>query len=306
MNFAGATTFSIREDFTVPGQIQKLKSPGKRRQETAPWEHAQDLHRRASDIAIEHAEGSLSPHFDPDALKRAGFGHGDEGVDSRGRRVRYRQVALGISEGVPIEEWDDKIHVRGEDFIAYGHSSSSSISTTRDAAEPGWSVATRGQTGSEIFARWNHAKCRALLTCARNAPGAIAMTIKDGWPQLVDCAKKKLAWGQTLYDRVSRNEVVCFLSKSVFNGAVGGGIGYGIGVIGAGGGATKDDNDKLAQCSNNDQANAFIESMVKAANAGNENAARVDITLENGHKLSLYGRVYPKDKIPPMDLCPAS
>lgn len=300
VNFSGATTFSVREDFTVPGKVQKLKLPGKVRREPQPWEHAQDLHRRALNVPIEHAEGSLSPNFDPEALTRAGFGHGDVGVDAGGRKVRWRQVALGIAEGVPVEEWDDKIHTRGEHFVAYGHSSSEV-----DVDGPpgsGWSVAPRE---GDLFQRWDYAKCRALLTCARNVAGGVTMTIKDGWPQLVDCAKKKLAYGQTLYDRVSRNNVVCFLSKSLFNGAVGGGIGYGIGVIGGGGGATKDDNDQLAKCSNNDQANAFIDAMVKAGNAGNENAARVDVNMGNGHTLVLYGRVYPKDKVPPMDLCPA-
>jgi hypothetical protein len=86
---------------------------------------------------------------------------------------------------------------------------------------------------------------------------------------------------------------------------LGGVVGYGFAQIGSGGGATAQDNDELGKGSNNSQVSAFVEAMLKAANAGDENAARSDITLGNGHVLVLYGRVYPRDAPPPTNLCPA-
>ena len=152
--------------------------------------------------------------------------------------------------------------------------------------------------------RWDYANCRALLTCARNVAGGAAMTLRDGMPQLVECAQKATEYGKTLYDRLSWSSVACFVAKTGFQAGVGAGVGLGVGILAAGGGATADDNDKLARCSNNSQANAFVEAVVNAAGAGDENASRIDINLGNGHTLVLYGKVYPADKVPGSDLCP--
>jgi hypothetical protein len=43
--------------------------------------------------------------------------------------------------------------------------------------------------------------------------------------------------------------------------------------------------------------NAFVDSILEAANAGDENAAGVDITLGNGHTLVLYGRVSQRRRV---------
>jgi hypothetical protein len=94
--------------------------------------------------------------------------------------------------------------------------------------------------------------------------------------------------------------ISCEILKTVPAGFVGWGIGH----ITTGGGATAKDNHKLAACSNNDQPSAFVEAMLNAASAGDKNAARADILIGNGHTLVLYGKVYPFDKIPPNNLCP--
>ncbi|KAK0743988.1 hypothetical protein B0T18DRAFT_392665 [Schizothecium vesticola] len=118
--------------------------------------------------------------------------------------------------------------------------------------------------------RWNYGQCRALTTCDRNVAGGVDLRLRDGWPQVVSCAQKAS-----------------------------------IGHIQTGGGATAEDNDKLAACSNNDQASVFAEGMLNAASAGDENAVRVDISIGNGHTLVLYGKVYPHDAMVPNDLGPA-
>lgn len=64
-------------------------------------------------LTEETALGSLSPYFDPDLMGQGGVGHGNVS-DSYGVTVRWHRVALGITVGIPIDEWDDAIHVKSE------------------------------------------------------------------------------------------------------------------------------------------------------------------------------------------------
>lgn len=141
---------------------------------------------------------------------------------------------------------------------------------------------------------------RSLLTCVRDLGPAIDLRLRDGWGQVVECAKKGTPALRTMYDNLSWRGVSCEVVKL----AAGGAVGWGFGHIQTGGGATAEDNDKLAACSNNDQASTFVEAMLTAASAGHENAARTDIAMGNGHTLVLYGKVYPHDRLPSTDLCP--
>lgn len=254
------------------------------------------------------ALGSLSPYFDPAIMAEGGFGHGNVS-EAFGDTVRWQQVALGISVGVPIHEWDDAVHVKSDAFVPYGDVHSRGLEARDDgcggAAAPDeegvchshWALAER----SEHEKRWDYARCRSLLTCVRDTVGGAPLRLADGWAQGVECANRIKAAGSTLYDYVKRYPVTCEVVKL----GAGGVIGYGFAQIGSGGGATAQDNDELAKCSNNSQVNAFVDSILEAANAGDENAARSDITLGNGHILVLYGRVFPRDAPPPTDLCPA-
>ncbi|KAK3297913.1 uncharacterized protein B0H64DRAFT_431743 [Chaetomium fimeti] len=340
VTFYGATRFSIREDWTVPGK-RGVSSPAppeaaiearteasgepiplmgargaisppppakkSRALANTPWAAEQALHRQRLNLSEATALGSLSPYFDPDRMAEGGFGHGNES-EVFGKRVRWQQVALGISVGVPIDEWDDAIHVKSDAFVPYGDGdvSSRGLEARGDCgASPDeletchshWALAER----EEHEKRWDYARCRSLLTCVRDTVGGGLVKLGHGWRQTVECADRIKAVQSTLYDYVRQYPATCYL---VTLGA-GGAVGYAFGQIGSGGGATAQDNDELARCSDNTQVNAFVEGILDAANAGDENAARADITLGNGHTLVLYGRVYPIDAVPPTDLCPA-
>lgn len=308
IDFSDAQWFSVREDWTVPGKkrgagpdvtaVPRAKMERARIQPRT-WELQQEQHRYRLNLTVETALGSLSPYFDPDIMGQAGVGHGNVS-ESYGQMVRWQQIALGITVGIPINEWDDAIHVKSDRYIPYGNKYN--VDTTGHAAcgvgdvcEAHWSLAER----NKHMKRWNYADCRALLTCARNVAGGVDLALRDGWPQVVSCAVKTVAWGRTLYDHLSWRGMSCGVLK--WGGA--GLVGWGIGHIQTGGGATAEDNNKLAGCSNKDQASAFVETMLNAASASDENAARADISIGNGHTLVLYGKVYPHDKIPPNDLC---
>ena len=118
MNFLGATTFSVREDWTVPGRKVKAKA---RAAASLGLARVQQQHRNELNLTAKTAKGSLSPYFDPDAMARAGFGHGNVSIDALGKMVRWHQVALGISVAVPLDEWDDTVHIASNRFIPYGN-----------------------------------------------------------------------------------------------------------------------------------------------------------------------------------------
>ena len=72
--------------------------------------------------------------------------------------------------------------------------------------------------------------------------------------------------------------------------------GYGLGYTT--GGATKQDNDQLGQCANDStQLQSFIQGFTD--NGGVKyNAAEINITLPDGHILSISGEVYPTTNKP--------
>lgn len=269
--------------------------------DNAPWAAEQALHRQILDLSEDTALGSLSPYFDPDMMVEGGFGHGNES-EIFGKTVRWHQVALGISVGVPIDEWDDAIHVKSDAFVPYGDARYFDVpddcggSAGDETCHSHWALAER----EEHEKRWDYARCRSLLTCVRDTVGGEWVKIADGWAQTVECANKVKTFGTTLYDYVSQNTIACNIVKL----SAGGIVGYGFGQIGSGGGATAQDNDELGRCAGNSQARAFLEGMLEAADAGDENVARTDITMGNGHTLVLHGRVYTRGAQPPTNMCP--
>ncbi len=270
--------------------------------DNAPWAAEQAMHRRSLNVPEATALGSLSPYFDPDVMVQGGFGHGNVS-QVFGKTVRWQQVALGISVGVPLDEWDDAVHAKSDAFVPYGDVASLQArrecgsSSDEGTCRSDWALAEREQHEK----RWEYARCRSLLTCVRDSVGGGWIKMADGWSQGVQCADRVKAFGSTLYDYVKQYPVTCEIVKL----GAGGVVGYGFAQIGSGGNASGQDNDELGRCSNNSQVNAFIEGMLSAANAGDENAARADVTMGNGHILVLYGRVYPTDATPPTNLCPA-
>ncbi|EAQ85336.1 predicted protein [Chaetomium globosum CBS 148.51] len=242
LNFPKATRFSIREDWTVPGKrsvpsaattsttesekaiaplAQKTRARGRSRTAAhAPWAAEQARHRQRLNVSEAAALGSLSPYFDPAIMAEGGFGHGNVS-EAFGDTVRWQQVALGISVGVPIHEWDDAVHVKSDAFVPYGDVHSRGLEARDDgcggAAAPDeegvchshWALAER----SEHEKRWDYARCRSLLTCVRDTVGGAPLRLADGWAQGVECANRIKAAGSTLYDYVKRYPVTCEVVK---------------------------------------------------------------------------------------------
>ncbi|KAK0640978.1 hypothetical protein B0T16DRAFT_393336 [Cercophora newfieldiana] len=253
--------FSVREDWTVPGKKRGL-SPA--------WAAEQQQHRDRLKLTAETAKGSLSPYFDPDMLARAGFGHGAISEESTGL-VRWHQIALGIAVAVPIDEWDDTIHVKSDRFVPYGNAYDSGRYQDHDCGT-GNTLASRSPVceaassespawgGLAAPAQWRPAQCRAAISCARDIAGAVSLRMHQGWPQVVECAVKAQRWGESLWDRLSwGGKVACW----IFNN----GVSFGLGTIDVGGGGgTADENEKLTQCSTeHSQANAFVEAILGAS-----------------------------------------
>lgn len=72
--------------------------------------------------ANRNSTGSLNPLWDPLAVQRSGTYHGDVEEDVLGYNitVRWWQAAQGIFIGIPLEEWDDDIHVASDEWIPFG------------------------------------------------------------------------------------------------------------------------------------------------------------------------------------------
>lgn len=200
INFAGAQWFSVRGDWNLPGKMKTREAEpepepepevvpvvpaprvNKRRIQPRAWEVHQATYRQKLGLTEETALGSLSPYFDPDLMGQGGVGHGNVS-DSYGVTVRWHQVALGITVGIPIDEWDDAIHVKSDRFIPYGNEYSATGTGGGADCDAGgicashWSLAER----DEHTKRWNYAQCRSLLTCARDLGPAIDLRLRDGW-----------------------------------------------------------------------------------------------------------------------------
>jgi hypothetical protein len=289
------------------------KAKGLRRA-AAAWQLQQDAIRQELGLSVKTASGSLSPIWDPDITNRQGFGHGMI-KEAFGEPRKWHQVALGISVGIPLDEWDDTIHIKSDRFVPYGDVDfEEQLREVRKVTRSRESQASNNLSASSCSAcspleeralfekRWNYAQCRAIMSCGRKIGAAAWMQMNDGWRQTVECAKRAQAAYKTLYDFVNQYPTTCGVVKLTAAGAVG----FGFGMIKSSGGATAQDNDQLAHCgTSNDQANAFVEGMLEVANAGAHSAAQVDITLENGHILSLSGEVYEEGHAPPRPLCNA-
>ena len=89
--------------------------------------------------------------------------------------------------GIPLDEWDDAIHVKNDAFVPYGE-----VRLLEEPDECGgpadegichshWALAER----EEHEKRWDYAHCRALLTCVRDTVGGGWVKMADGWAQTV-------------------------------------------------------------------------------------------------------------------------
>jgi hypothetical protein len=154
-----------------------------------PWTAQQTRAREQLNISINDATGSLAPHWDPYVAIEGGLGHGNVTVID-GETWKWQQIALGVTIGIPIEDWDDSIHVIKEDFVAYGDHD------LPPSRSPG---SSRACTGG-VCKRWNYAQCQAALACTREILNGGALGIGAGWGQAVMAIDKLRNVGTTLYD----------------------------------------------------------------------------------------------------------
>lgn len=253
------------------------------------WTFHQREHRERLGISESEATGSLSPYWDPYASVSGGFGHGNV-TERWGQVWKWQQVALGITMGIPIDEWDDNIHILNESFVVYGDFSD----TANEKREPGNLASILPVDAmSELTKRWNYAQCSSVLSCVKQFGGSASLTLAKGWQQTVNAWHKTVAVKNTFYDWGHNHPI----SVGVATTAGGTIVGYGLGKTG--GGATAQDNNQLGQCANdNSQVQTFVQAILTAANGGNQNAVEVNINLPDGNILTISGEVYPKGHKP--------
>lgn len=241
-------------DFKRTTAVRCIRSTPKRsfssRLEDQHWLSQAEYFRGLLELSDDEATGSLSPHWDPYAHVDAGFGHGNV-THTFDRTWKWQQTALGISIGIPIEEWDDEIHQPRDDFVVFGDHDYDAMISKR------WMAEGLHSTSNSLERRWNYGQCRAVLSCGQQFAGGAAATISNGWTQTVQAWNKAKVFGQTLYDFGHAHPI----SVSITVTAGGTAAGYGLGRTG--GGATAQDNDQLGSCANgSSQVNAFIQSLI--------------------------------------------
>ncbi|KAK3339730.1 hypothetical protein B0T25DRAFT_418282, partial [Lasiosphaeria hispida] len=204
---------------TVQAEPIKLE---RERRAVAAWQASQEAARKEAGISVEKATGSLSPIFNPEALNEGGFGHGMV-KDAFGETYKWQQVALGVSIGIPVDEWDDKVHTESNQFVAYGDGYSDALSKRHEgrscqSSEPGSCSALSLLQERSLERRWDWSKCRAALTCGRTFGSAAWIRLRDTWPQIVDCAKRVTPSRQTIHDFLANHPVTCEVVKLAAGG----------------------------------------------------------------------------------------
>ncbi|KAL2827814.1 hypothetical protein BDW59DRAFT_160123 [Aspergillus cavernicola] len=225
--------------------------------------------------------GSLSPHWDPFVGRGEGVGHGDETVLD-GETWKWQQIALGIFVGIPKAEWDDNVHTRNDQFIPWTDNPEDYADT--DA----YNIVSR--TNQSVSARqaWTYAQCRALLSCGRRYVDAFHLN--NGWAQTIRAIQRVVPTGRSMYDFLAGTPTRVSITISAASTGAGTLVGWGIGRTG--GGATAQDNDQLGNCAGTaNQADAFIAAFLQNG-GGEDSAAEVNITLPDGHILSVSAVVY--------------
>lgn len=193
-----------------------------------------------------------------------------------------------MSIGIPIEDWDDTIHIKSDRFIAFGdhddHAGSPPCDTPQNSCPALPSNATLAERDMHIK-RWNAGDCRSLTNCSKSF--ASSLNIGAGWTQAVNAAYKLKTYGQTFVDWTHAHPWSISLANSAGSTLSGYGLGY------THGGATAQDNTQFGQCANGStQVQAFIQSFIQNG-ASSLNAAEINITLPDGNILTLSGEVVP-------------
>ncbi|KAL4885509.1 hypothetical protein BJY04DRAFT_179841 [Aspergillus karnatakaensis] len=220
--------------------------------------------------------GSLSPDWDPYAGRGEGAGHGDETILD-GKTWKWQQIALGIFVGIPKAEWNDDIHTRDDRFVAWTTNPEDFAYADTDAV--------RGNQTLHAGPSWNYAQCRALISCARHYLDD-AFRLNNGWAQTVRAIQRVIPSRQRMYDYLHEHPYRVSITITTASTLAGFGLGY------TQGGATAQDNDQLGNCAGTaNQADAFIAAFLQNG-GGDGSTAEVNITLPDGHILSISAVVY--------------
>lgn len=331
VDFAPAVSYSL-QDYNEDPHWRRLRPRGdtetkaiskrgtaKTRASQPAWLAEQSTRVSRIGGSADEMTGSLSSFFDPDRLSSMGRGHGNVSLDGEGRTVRWQQVALGVTVGIPVDEWDDEVHTKSDRYIGYSDAysdgfeadASDALAVARSAptCPEGDAVCENAQAAAlRVLDRrqsppdWWYQTCRATIDCTRDVLGGSIFYIHAGWRQVVNCANAARSASEPLARYCSRHFITC----TVVNWAGGGLVSYGYGQIKTGGAGAEEGASGGRECtSGNLQADAFIEGMLSAADAGEANEAKIDIRLEDGKSLLLWGNVYPENAVPDNPFCPA-
>lgn len=267
------------------------------RNDKGDWRYQQDQARKRANTTT--LTGSLSPHWDPNVHVEAGFGHGNV-TTNWGKTWKWQQVAMGVSIGIPIEEWDDNIHTKSDEFIVFTDDDDEAVvgpesppSSKRGMIDQGFTPADLSPEDRTLhMKRWNYGQCRALLSCGRQFTDSAMLRLGNGWRQTVQAWYRGTAYGRRFYDWAHQHPISVSIVVSTGSTLAGYGLGY------TSGSNSAQDNDQLGDCGGEStQVQAFIQSFTQNG-ASNYNAAQMDITLPNGHILRISGEVYEKGHAP--------
>ncbi|KAF6822592.1 hypothetical protein CMUS01_11023 [Colletotrichum musicola] len=287
---------------TKDGEIDKAAA--KTRASQPAWLAEQSSRVSRLGGSADEMTGSLSSFFEPDRLASMGRGHGNVSLDGEGRTVRWQQVALGVTVGIPVDEWDDEVHTLSDRFVGYSDTYSDGFETDANDAtcENAQAAALRTLDRRQEPPDWYYQSCRATIDCTREVLGGSVFYIHAAWRQVINCANAVRGASEPLAQYCRDH----FVSCTVVNWVGGAIVSYGLGQIKTGGEGAEDGASGGRECtSGNLQADAFIEGVLSAADAGEANGAKVDITLEDGKSLLLWGNVYPENAVPNSPFCPA-
>ncbi|KAH6685471.1 hypothetical protein F5X68DRAFT_233216 [Plectosphaerella plurivora] len=294
----GGRLIADREETSSKLQSKGIPRP---RDAVKPWQIAKDDARKQLGLADDKGTGSLSPTWEP---SEEDYQHGME-TEEFGSRVKLQQLAPGVFREIPVEEWDDNVHTKGEEFVAYGVDELGDYDSRLQAVKRGECDSDDQCPSPSLMAMpqptWNHGLCRYLMECGRHIPGSTYVHLASpAWEMTVRCANSLVPYGHTLYDWISGNSVLCKLGDWT-----GGAITSDIwGRIVGSGGATAASNDEIKTCtSGNSQVDALIEAIRLAANRGEEGASTVTVTLPNGYSISYSGMVFKTGTRPENPLC---
>ncbi|KAG9678933.1 hypothetical protein KCU99_g8630, partial [Aureobasidium melanogenum] len=152
--------------------------------------------------ANRNSTGSLNPLWDPLAVQRSGTYHGDVEEDVLGYNitVRWWQAAQGIFIGIPLEEWDDDIHVASDEWIPFGDT----YPFDYTASQRHINVGMDPSADLDELAKRADFKgvCTGVATCSRILYASGTAGVTKAWGAIVNVGVSAMAKSSTAYSNV--------------------------------------------------------------------------------------------------------